>query len=260
MGPPDGSGYHPILSLFQTIHMHDTVTLSPAIGNKSRVQFMGQSVPDRNTCTDLLSALSPYMTQFWSVTVQKAIPSGAGLGGASSDAATLLGALLRHAALDLTDQQTTSIAASVGCDVPFFLTGGPCVVSGYGEGVTPSTDPRSYYSIVLMVLPIQLSTPSVYAMADRMGVFDRLDQVDPLHPSTYGHNGLLQAARAVSPEFATLYDRLMVAFPDRVCMSGSGSTLFILTKSEDDESRVLQQATSLLADDGATVQSARPWP
>lgn len=240
--------------------MHDTVTLSRAMGNKNRVQFLGQSVPDRNTCTDLLSALSPYMTQFWSVTVQKAIPSGAGLGGASSDAATLLGALLRHEALDLTDQQTTSIAASVGCDVPFFLTGGPCVVSGYGECVTPSTDQGSYYSIVLMVLPIQLSTPSVYAMADRIGVFDRLDQVDPLHPSTYGHNALLQAARAVSSEFATMYDRLMAAFPDRVCMSGSGSTLFILTKSEDDESLVLQQATSILSDDGATVQAVRPWP
>jgi 4-diphosphocytidyl-2-C-methyl-D-erythritol kinase len=139
------------------------------------------------------------------VTVDKQIPSGAGLGGGSADAA----AVLRWAGV--TD---LGLAASIGADVPFCLVGGRARVRGIGEQV----DPLPFEPLVLTLLtpPVRCSTPAVYAAWDDLG-----------GPTADGPNDLEPAALAVAPELAAWRDRLGEATGRTPVLAGSGSTWFV---------------------------------
>jgi 4-diphosphocytidyl-2-C-methyl-D-erythritol kinase len=93
--------------------------------------------------------------------LHKRIPVGAGLGGASSNAATALRALkiIHRLDVDLTD-----LARSVGADVPFFLAGGRALAEGIGDRLQPLAAELEWYAIAWP--GIELSTASVYAAWD----------------------------------------------------------------------------------------------
>ena len=106
----------------------------------------------------------------WAATITKRIPLAAGLGGGSSDAATAL--LLANETLPepLSAEQLTAIAASLGADIPFFLTQGPQLGEGDGTDLTPLDLPQDYY--VVLVLPsavVKASTAEAYAAFDELG-------------------------------------------------------------------------------------------
>ena len=86
-------GLHPLLSVFQTIDLHDVIHIEQSSLDQHVVEFDGLDVPAENTCTAIFDALTDRLQSFWAVTIKKNIPSGAGLGGGSSNAATLLMAL-----------------------------------------------------------------------------------------------------------------------------------------------------------------------
>ena len=95
------------------------------------------------------------------VEIQKRIPSSAGLGGASSDAAAALMAANRLWQLDWSIERLSNLAAAVGSDVPFFLRGAAAVCRGRGEKVETITGFRGWWLVVVRP-PIGLSTARVY--------------------------------------------------------------------------------------------------
>lgn len=112
-----------------------------------------------------LAALAP--TRHWRITIKKAIPLAAGLGGGSSDAATAL--RLANAQLErpLPAAELHELAAQVGADVPFFLVDGPQLGRGDGSELEPLALPQDF--IVLLFLPrgaTKPSTAAVYAAFD----------------------------------------------------------------------------------------------
>ena len=121
VGPPQIGGLHHLCSVFQTISLHDDVTITPAKTTHS-VQFNGPDVPKDNTCTQVLDLLQDRLSQYWHINIDKHIPAGAGLGGGSSNAATLLMALNELESLNLTIDEMATLASQVGSDVPFFFT------------------------------------------------------------------------------------------------------------------------------------------
>lgn len=139
------------------------------------------------------------------VEVTKGIPSGAGLGGGSADAA----AVLRWAGV--TD---LALAAALGADVPFCLVGGRARVTGVGEVVEPL--PFEPSTFTLLTPPLHCSTVAVYKAWDDLG-----------GPTADGPNDLEPAALSVEPGLARWRDRLGDATGLTPTLAGSGGTWFV---------------------------------
>jgi len=142
------------------------------------------------------------------VRLYKCIPSGAGLGGGSADAACVL----RWAGV--TD---LGLAASLGADVPFCLIGGRARVRGIGEVVSPlPPEALAGMAWTLLTPPVAVSTPAVYRAWDHLG-----------GPTADGPNDLEPAALAVAPELARWRDRLGEVTGITPVLAGSGGTWFV---------------------------------
>jgi 4-diphosphocytidyl-2-C-methyl-D-erythritol kinase len=166
----------------------------------------GEPLPDLDSnLVDRALALSGRAAE---VQVRKRIPTGAGLGGGSADAA----AILRWA--DITD---LDLAAQLGADVPFCLTGGRARVGGIGEQVDPLPfEPRTY---TLLTPPFGCSTPAVYRRWDELGA--------PRDPRPGAGNDLEPAALDLEPRLVEWRDRLADATGREPRLAGSGSTWFV---------------------------------
>lgn len=164
VGPPDKTGYHPVRTVYQSIGLFDEMTIEHA--RTECVTFIGQSIPHENTVTKALRLLRELVPiPPLNVTVNKHIPSEAGLGGGSSDAA----AVVRYAAKLFPDvvtfQFANEVARAVGADVPFFLVGGRARGTGYGDVIEPLHDPDPYW-VVVAKPACGVSTPSAYSLLD----------------------------------------------------------------------------------------------
>ncbi|HET6811544.1 MAG TPA: 4-(cytidine 5'-diphospho)-2-C-methyl-D-erythritol kinase [Acidimicrobiales bacterium] len=143
------------------------------------------------------------------VRLVKRIPAGAGLGGGSADAA----AVLRWAGV-APDRAGLALAAALGADVPFCLTGGRARVTGIGEEVEPL--PEIGLEATLLLLPFGVPTAAAYARWDELG-----------GPTALGPNDLEPAALAVEPRLAVWRDALGDATGAAAVLAGSGSTWFV---------------------------------
>lgn len=162
----------------------------------------------------------------------KRIPSQAGLGGASSDAAAALVAANVGWGLHWSREQLAELAAQIGSDVPFFLTGGAAICRGRGEQIE-SLGRVPPLHVVVVRPPEGLSTPAVYksckppaAPTSAVGISQALLRGDAAQVAARLMNRLQQPAEALSPAVV----RLRAAFAGVDClgsqMSGSGSSYF----------------------------------
>ena len=129
-------GYHEIASIMQTIDISDTVTLSPAPDLSLSCDDRALETPDNLAlaAARLLRHESGYGGGAH-IDIRKAIPTAAGLGGGSADAAATLRGLNRLWGLNMPMAQLEAIGAKVGSDVPFLLTGGTAIALGRGERI-----------------------------------------------------------------------------------------------------------------------------
>ena len=136
---PDG--YQDIVSVLLTVDLCDRLVFTPAPPGETRVFCDNPDLPGgpENLVHRAVEILRRATGAGHGVRVDlnKRIPMGAGLGGGSSNAATALRALDRLWGLDLRPERLAALAAELGSDVPFFLTGGTAVVTGRGERIRP---------------------------------------------------------------------------------------------------------------------------
>jgi 4-diphosphocytidyl-2-C-methyl-D-erythritol kinase len=135
---PDG--YHRLQSVFTLIDWCDVLHFEHREdGQISREDMLGQPLPAEDLCVRAAKALQSATgcTQGVHIGLEKKLPSEAGLGGGSSDAATCLLALNRLWGLGLTRAQLAAIALPLGADVPFFIGGHTAWVEGIGEMLRP---------------------------------------------------------------------------------------------------------------------------
>lgn len=180
-----------------------------------------------------------------SVALQKRIPVGAGLGGGSSDGAFTLIALNHLWDLKLSRQRLMEIAQSIGSDVPFFLNGPTAIVRGRGE-VVENIERAAIKWVLLIPWQWPLPTAQVYRMFDdlRLGrdsnlmpeppwrLWTRLRAKDLLPRLV---NDLEPAAFTIDPDLALARADLEQMIGRPVRMSGSGSCLFSLYDSEQEQ-------------------------
>lgn len=194
-------GYHLIDAEMVTVDLTDMLTFSDGEGLALVDASADVPLDDTNLVCRALVATG----RAAHVELTKGIPSGAGLGGGSADAA----AVLRWAGV--TD---LAVAARLGADVPFCLTGGRARVTGVGEEVAPL--PFEPCAFTLLTPPLHCRTVAVYRAWDELG-----------GPTAEGPNDLEPAALHVEPELARWRDALGDATGRTPTLAGSGSTWFV---------------------------------
>lgn len=165
-------GYHDIESVFALVPgLADGLEISPAApGVGCRVEPQLPGCPPESNLVQRAWAAYAAATGFAPnvlVHLTKRIPTGAGLGGGSSDAAAMLRWLqgkAGDAALDA--QALNTLAAGIGADVPFFLLDGPALAEGIGERLTPLDLDLAGFTLVLALPQVHISTPWAYAALD----------------------------------------------------------------------------------------------
>lgn len=197
-----GDGYHEIDAEMVSLDLCDELTFSEGEGLEV-IGAEGLAVPvgDENLVSRAMRAVG----RSAHVRLVKRIPSGAGLGGGSSDAA----AVLRWAHCSDLD-----LGAGLGADVPFCMVGGRARVMGMGEVVEALVAQQKSYT--LLTPPFGVSTVEVYRTWDALG-----------GPSGNGANDLEPAALVVEPRLAFWRDRLGEATGLTPTLAGSGSTWFV---------------------------------
>ena len=173
------------------------------------------------------------------ITLDKRIPSQAGLGGGSSDAAGVLRALNKILAVGFTPDKLSEIALCLGADVPFFIHGKPARVGGIGDVIAEIRDFPTRW--VLIIVPdFSVPTPWAYAQFDKIGAAMRNASDSaraPLAPGTWPESSLFvnDLESAVCPEYPTvaeIKEGLRLLGAEMALMSGSGSSVFGVFDSE----------------------------
>lgn len=201
---PDG--YHLIDAEMVSLALHDVVSVSSGIGAGISVAIAGPFAAGVPTDSSNLAARAMALVgRTGNVTVTKNIPHGGGLGGGSTDAA----AVLRWAGFS-----DFVVAAALGADIPFCMTGGRARVSGIGETIEPLAAIDEV--ITLIIPPMHVSTPAVYRAWDELG--------GPHHESG---NDLEPAALAVEPRLGAWKDRITSVLGVVPTLAGSGATWFV---------------------------------
>lgn len=233
-------GYHEIDTVLQTLKLEDHVSIADAGPDDPRVEVTGRwrsGVPEdgSNLAWKAVMLLAERLKQDPSnlrIEVEKNIPAAGGLGGGSSDAATVLGLLARRwpeaTAADLLD-----IAVRVGSDEAFFLTGGTARAQGRGERVTklPSLPPHG----IVLFLPPETLERKTARLFERLG---RLSFDDGGHTAEFIarapgvvnpedlYNSFERVAFDVFPGLGKLRDAIESRIGARVRLSGAGPALF----------------------------------
>ena len=171
IGPARPDGFHELLTVYQTIGLHDIIRVTVDRGTGIEIRCPDPRVPRdaSNTCSriteDAIAALK--LKGRIVVEIEKRLPVQGGLGGASANAVATLLALERAARKKLPQSEKLRIAAEVGSDLPLFLVGGTVLGVGRGEQVFPLSDLPSTPCVV--VTPeVGVSTPKAFADWDRM--------------------------------------------------------------------------------------------
>lgn len=215
---PDG--YHDLRSVVVPIPLHDDVTLEPS--DTISVEMPGDLPQEKNLAWKAAQALrqATGCTKGVRIVLEKWIPQGAGLGGGSADAAAVLNGLNELWELGLPKARLCEIAAAVGSDVPALTLGGPVLMEGRGERVTPLEESSlanfpipDLSRLVLRTPPVFVSTPSVFRE------FRESDR-------GLGANDLQPAACRLHPEISAALAELEAEGCKDVMMSGSGSSVF----------------------------------
>ena len=223
-------GYHTLEALYVPIDIGDTVTVtSRDDGAIVRTTEVSGVPPQYDLAVRAAVALKRQTgcALGADIAVAKRIPMGGGLGGGSSDAATVLLALNRLWSVNLPRAELMRIGLSLGADVPFFLCGGPALGRGVGEVLTPMSLPAIW--IALIVPGVAVSTAAMFAAPEltRNAHSEKMD----VFSEGYGRNDLQPVAVARFPDIATALTMLRT-HSRGARMTGSGSCVFAPFASE----------------------------
>jgi 4-diphosphocytidyl-2-C-methyl-D-erythritol kinase len=244
-------GYHELESLFLPLDLADelAVELDDGPGVSLELEGAAPDVPGdaRNLAARAAAAFlqEARLEAGVRIRLNKRVPSGAGLGGGSSDAAAVLRALDALRPGRVAPRRLAELALGLGADVPWFLDPRPAAVSGIGERIEPLS---GFPGLALLLLNpgIPVSTAEVYRARDALAgaltaslagstmrplaalreAGGRIDRVDAAELEAWVANDLEAAATRLCPPIARLRARLRDAGALAVGLSGSGPTLY----------------------------------
>jgi len=237
-------GYHEIETIFQTVSLADRLEIDVTDDGVIAITCDRPDIPtdESNTCHQAVVAMRRFCGETLGarIHIAKKIPTQAGLGGGSANAAGVILAIARARRLKVSMGELESVALEIGSDVPFMLHGGTCVGRGRGEILTP-LEPLSRGTFVIVKPDVNISTAWAYA-----GFNSRLTKHRP-RINLKAVSSVLARFPAVSPPFrnaledvvcpshpvvANVLGELISEGPCFASMSGSGSAVFAVFESE----------------------------
>jgi len=228
-------GYHDIETIFYPTPLQDALEiLTIPSGEKNTITVTGNNnaIPlEDNICIKACRLLQNDFSQVpvLKIHLHKIIPSGAGLGGGSSDAAFTLMLLNRKFRLGLSNSELLKYALQLGSDCPFFILNQPCYATGRGELLDPVDIDLSSYSILLVNPGISISTSEAFGSLEPQKRNDSLREVIR-KPVDQWKNSLVNVFEASIfkkyPGIKELKTELYRRGAKYASMTGSGSTVF----------------------------------
>ena len=242
--------YHNIATIFQKIKLSDTVKVSHAPKGIS-LDCKYPNIPTQRANIAYKTA-KVIINQFniksgVKISIKKKIPSAAGLGGGSSDAAAVILAMNKLFNLNIPLKELSTLGKNIGADVPFFLAGCRCAIGrGIGDSLKELIHRKNFH-ILLIVPKIKVYTKTIYSELKL--------------PLTKNHSNVTMLARILADAKCkdlvadSLYNRLeeivlpryslvrcgkemLAKFTDMVLVSGSGPTIFGLFSTRKEAARV----------------------
>ena len=172
-------GFHDLHSVFLSLALADRLSLAPSGATDGRTDTLHVTGPNTGPMADnlVLRGIAAARaavgegpgrppTPPLAARLDKRIPVAAGLAGGSSDGAAAFDGALEAWGADLEPERRAQVAASIGSDVPFFLVGGPALIEGRGDRVTPLAAIRGTPGILLVTPDVAVRTPDVFAVFD----------------------------------------------------------------------------------------------
>jgi 4-diphosphocytidyl-2-C-methyl-D-erythritol kinase len=262
-------GYHELETLMAGIDWSDEVLIQP--GGQGAIELICQGpewAPQSKDnlvyrAAELILARCGQRADI-RLTLTKNVPAGTGLGSASSDAAATLMGINEYLDLGLPAKSLADMAGRLGSDVAFFLNGPLALCTGRGEKVQGL--PRSFPFTALLVLPsVSVSTKEIYAHYShdpaqyerwrrQIDGYLRADRIDMV--ARMGANMLQQTCFGLFKELGRLKEVIEALGVGPLCLSGSGSAMFVILNDRDIE-RVEQWREQIAGKTGCRTRVVR---
>ena len=233
---PDG--YHDIVSVMVCVGLHDSLRVD--LGARGlTVASNTADVPEDDTNLALRAARMFFEATGHpanaAIQIRKRIPVGAGLGGGSSDAASMLTGLNRHFGTPLSQEALSHLGLKLGADVPFFIRGRPALATGIGERLAPF-DHLAPANVLIVFPGLRVSTAEVYGRLNlRLTTCGKKPKVFASKRRAFDAarhlcNDLEAVAGRLHPVIPEVKTMLLALGADGASMTGSGSAVFGLFK------------------------------
>jgi 4-diphosphocytidyl-2-C-methyl-D-erythritol kinase len=258
-------GFHEIVTVFQTITLHDNLTFEARPDEGLELSCSDPDIPvdESNLVRRAAFALREHfgVRRGARVGLEKVIPAGGGLGGGSSDAAITLTALARLWEIETGVRELAEIGARLGADVPFFLTGGTALGTGTGTDIRPLAD-ASKMHLVVVTPGVGVSTAEAYKALGAPALtkpetvanlfVSRTEADFPDSLCDVMSNDFEAVVVRLHPEIGRARDRVAETGARRAMLSGSGSSVYGVFDSEGKAERARE---ALKTEDGWRVSA-----
>ncbi|WP_295629334.1 4-(cytidine 5'-diphospho)-2-C-methyl-D-erythritol kinase [uncultured Corynebacterium sp.] len=258
-GDARDDGFHELVTVFQSLSLPTTVTLTEVVSGDATSHVAGVTVSGESAAhvptdeTNLawravsaaVEAAESKIPRVAAIHIDKSIPVAGGMAGGSADAAAALVAAREFFELPLTDDELADLAADLGSDVPFCLLGGTALGTGRGENLAPVLV-RGEYHWALALAKGGLSTPKVFGTIDRLRaerdvphaaapdeLLKALASGDPDALAAHLANDLQPAAISLKPELRTTLRAGLDGGALAGIVSGSGPTTAFLCRDRE---------------------------
>lgn len=238
-------GYHLLQTLFQFLDYGDTLTIDVRQDDRIHLLTPMAGVPDEeNLIVRAARLLQQYCDRHGldtaprgaDISIEKRLPMGGGLGGGSSNAATVLVALNELWRCGLSDDQLAELGLALGADVPVFVRGHAAFAEGIGERLQPANPQEKWY---LVAHPgVSIPTPAIFGDAE-LKRDTPVRSLSVLLQATYA-NDCEPIARKRFREVEQLVSWLLEYAPSR--LTGTGACVFAEFDTETAARQVLNQA------------------
>jgi len=232
-------GYHDLKMIMVPINFYDVLEMEFAPETTLELNRDYLPINDKNTIIKAIHIMQEKynITEEFRCRLEKHIPTRAGLAGGSADAAAAIRMINRMCNLHLTKDEMIAVGKEVGADVPFCILNRPAFVEGIGEKITTFSCSPDFY--LLLIKPRKgVSTAEAFHIVDEQeGIHpDCKAMQEALESNDYDGiisslgNSMENAAMTLVPEIRNAKQDLLELGFDGVLMSGSGSTVFGITK------------------------------
>jgi len=231
---PDG--YHTIETIFYPVPLCDALEI--VMSERTALTVSGLNLDSKPEDNLVMKAYSLFSSQYklcpLDIYLKKTIPSGAGLGGGSADAAFMLKLLNRFFACGIADETLETLAASIGADCPFFIRNSPVIATGTGNVFKPANISLKGYRICIVKPPVSVSTKEAYMMIKPYksdSVSEKLSSLPVCEWKNVLVNDFEPGIFSKYPVIKDIKDAMYDLGAEYASMSGSGSAVYGLFKN-----------------------------